>query len=589
MKIPLQVSYDAKDEFKRLCKTEKIPFFWNPKEKTWEIEGTEVPECLQCYTLADIKNKIHIIDCDFAYMPFAKLAGARWDKVNKVVTFQGSLLPPALTGFHPKSFSFGARIEKKLNNSAPQTLLASKPINLYPHQKTAEVRILEAWRVSQPGFLLADETGLGKTIATWGAIQKIGETIQRPLKILVVGPLNSLETWRETIYWMGYNLPHDILLLNYEKLKNLFEEEGNRAKSLKGIAKFGTIESFDITVFDESHYLKSPTAARSKLARKVEENSRFCIWISATAGQNPLELSYLANLLANKTNNKKSLLQKDFETWCQAQGIKLQRGKFGKWIWEGQIEDNKKLHDILFGKQTHALRRRCSDIEGWPEIQRIPKPYHFTPAERSLYNTQWKEFLLALEQEKHDRQAGNKETTKGLVLLLRLRQKASLLRVPHSCALALELLQNGYQVAISVEFLQSLDAIRKILTQEGISCSEYSGRNRESREQERKKYQGGHSPVILFSTESSISLHQEQKTDPLRSQINHDLRWSAIEQEQIDGRSHRNGTHAPTYWCFAKNSIEEKVAEILLNKLENMNTLRGDNLSFADIYSAILK
>ena len=588
MKIPLHVPFESKEEFKETCRKEKIPYFWDSEKKIWGVDSDlPLPICLRPYEKTPAKNRVHVVDCDYTYLPFAKEAGAKWDKKHRAVIFEGDRLPLPLSGFTPKPFSFPSRVEKKLNQEKPKILLPSRAIQLHPHQKIAQEKIVQGWLKKRPGFLLADETGLGKTISTWAAIQQIGEIEEKGLKILIVGPLNSLDTWRETIQWMGSSRPHDILLLNYEKLKNLFQEEEKKSKSLKGLAKFGDTESFDLLVFDESHYLKSPAAARTKLARKIEEAAKYTLWVSATAGQNPLELSYLSNLLAHKTGHRKTLVQKDFEVWCQSQGIGLQRGKFGKWVWENNTDDNQKLHQLLFGDRTLALRRRCQDIEGWPEIQRIPKSYEFTPPEQKLYETEWQEFLKALEEDQAARRAGQKDTAKGLERLLRLRQKASLLRVPHTCALAQELLENGYQVAISIEFLQTLDRIKETLEKEGIGCGEYSGRNTATREQERQNYQKGGKKVLIFSTETSISLHQENPQDSPRSQINHDLRWSGIEQEQIDGRSHRNGTHAPTYWCFAKNSVEEKVATILLAKLENMNTLRGDPPSFQALYKAI--
>jgi len=586
-KIELQIPFEKKDDFKKTCQEEKIKYFWDGQKKTWGIEIPEnqpVPSSLR--NLEQSKKKVHVIDCDYTYLPFATQAGARWDKINKAVVYEGDTLPDTLTGFHPKLLSHAWRIERSLNNLPPITLEPNRIITLHPHQETASGLISQAWTRRQPGFLLADETGLGKTITTWNAILTIAKMEARPLKILVTGPLNSLETWRETILWMGTGGRNEIILLNYEKIKKLFTEKENRAKSLKGLAKFGETEKFDIFIVDESHYLKSPSSARSKLAKKVEENSRFTLWISATAGQNPLELSYLSSLLSFKTEHRKSLVQNDFETWCQSQNIHVQRGKFGKWSWTPSEDDNKKLNSLLFGDQKIAIRRRCQDVAGWPELQRIPKPYTFTKKEKALYDSDWKEFLDALNHDKIARTSGT-PTAYGLEKLLRLRQKSSLLRAPFTADLTEEILENGFQVAISVEFLKTLDEIKKALQSKGIDSVEFSGRNTSTREDERKKYQNGLVPVIIFSTESSISLHQEKPSDKPRSQICHDLRWSGIEQEQIDGRSHRNGSHAPTYWCFSKDSVEERVGNILLQKLENMNSLRGDTVSFQDIYKAI--
>jgi hypothetical protein len=59
-----------------------------------------------------------------------------------------------------------------------------------------------------------------------------------------------------------------------------------------------------------------------------------------------------------------------------------------------------------------------------------------------------------------------------------------------------------------------------------------------------------------------------------RSQIDHDLRWSAIQAHQIDGRSHRDGKFAQVYWVVAKDTVDSRVAEVLLWKLESMSNLQ---------------
>jgi SNF2 family DNA or RNA helicase len=206
------------------------------------------------------------------------------------------------------------------------------------------------------------------------------------------------------------------------------------------------------------------------------------------------------------------------------------------------------------------------------------------------YKTHWEEFLKALEEDKLNKLSGTPSTSKGIAELGRLRQKASLLRVESTADLAEEMLQNGHQVAISVEYLRSLDNLKENLEKRGYKVVEYSGRNTKDREEQRKLYQEGKADCIIFSVESSISLHQLKDTDKNRAQINHDLRWSGIEQEQVDGRSHRNGRHCPIYWCFSKGTIEERVATILLSKLEAMNTIRGDQgIDFGFIYKEIQK
>lgn len=599
-KIYLNIPFSKKDIFKEICKQNEIKYLWDKNERAWAIEANleknALPEPLKEFSIR--ADRLHVIDCDYTYFPFAAKAGAKWDAKKRVAVFRGTTIPTELTGFKPKPLSHQEKMERELNKDPVKLIKSSKKIKPHSHQKESKRFIEKAWACKTPGFLLADETGLGKTISTWMSILGISELEKKGLKVLIVGPLNALDTWRETILWMGNKSsqapqPIEVTLVNYERLRNLFSEDDKKAKTLKGIARFAEAENHDIIVFDESHYLKNPTSARSKLARKLEEASRFTIWLSATAGQNPLELSYLSNMLGHITNCKGKTVEKDYELWCQAQGINVKKGKFGKWMWneENSKEENQKIHKILFQSVKQpllALRRKCCDIQGWPEIQRIPKPHSLEGEEVLAYQTNWKEFLQALEEDRLARLSGKKDTIKGIAALGRLRQKASLLRIETTAELAQDLLLNGYQVAISVEYLLGLDKIKESLTNKGYKVVEFSGRNTSEREENRKLYQEGKADVIIFSTESSISLHQIKDTDKPRAQINHDLRWSGIEQEQVDGRSHRNGRHAPIYWCFSKGTVEEKVASILLSKLEAMNTIRGDDMvDFKHIYREI--
>src|SRR4029079_16309114 len=102
------------------------------------------------------------------------------------------------------------------------------------------------------------------------------------------------------------------------RLGKLFEvppEARKKIRTKKGLARAGSAAAVDVIIWDESHRRKNPTSARSKLAVKLDANAKFAMWLSATAGQNPLELSYLASLLASVTGSRTSDL-KDFEAWC---------------------------------------------------------------------------------------------------------------------------------------------------------------------------------------------------------------------------------------------------------------------------------
>ena len=599
--IYLEIAYAQKNDAK--------PFGarWDPKEKLWYFPGDVLPRELERFRPANAPEgpveKI-ILDVPFSYRDVALKAGARWDSEIKAYFFvkrPGQALPPELEGFEPKQFSWEEKIQRELNGGAFPIVPAQKSIMLKPHQLAAVEEIFSAYKKGYPGFLLADDVGLGKTFAAWAGILKIVESSQEKWKILIVCPLGVVTNWRSSIQWMGTNRwVGEVVILNYERLAKIFEakpRKGTKKLSKGNLARRGTAsEEFDIVLFDESHALKNLTSLRAKFSVKLYGSAKMIFWLSATAGQNPLELGYLAPILANKTGDR-ALTTKDFEQWCVDNLPGVSRGEFGAWAWAGGKEEEEKVHQLLFDPDASgvkpALRRRASDLAGWPEVNRIVHWVELDCEAQRLYKLAWKEFKKALEG------VGTLSKQRAALAkseaVIRLRQKSSLLKVEDSIELCLELLDNGHQVAISCEFLATMDAMEEVLRKKRISYARVDGRcanGSELKETERLRYQRGDATVILFNVVEGISLHEGETNsggnNVPRSQIDHDLRWSAIQAHQIDGRSHRDGKFAQVYWVVAKETIDSRVAEVLLWKLESMGNLQGDSTKdFEEILSAI--
>jgi hypothetical protein len=425
---------------------------------------------------------------------------------------------------------------------------------------------------------LADEVGLGKTLSCWSSILNI--TSSAPKKVVIVAPLAVLSGWRQTIDWMG-NGGNRILLINYDKLRNLFKADADdrkKIKSLKGVAKFAEAREFDVVVWDECHNLKNLTSARTKLAIEIYKATSYQIWLSATAGQNPLELGYLLPLLSKGTHKGTGTFAQQFESWCESEDLHIKRGKFGQWNWEKTTADCEKLNRILFNPVrgiSSGIRRRPEDIAGWPSLKRIPTPVDLDEEMQSLYEQEWENFKRSIAQQPLKKV----RDTAGMVALMRFRQKSSILRVDSTVELAEELLDDGHQVAISFTFLDSLNQVKDKLSSKGIECAVLTGETQD-KENQRLLFQKRKTPVILFTVKEGINLQEGEysETDGVRrSQIDHDLQWSAIAMHQIDGRCHRAGKFANVYWMYGKNTKEEYVAEVLLKRMSTMTTLNGDD------------
>ncbi|HVK78765.1 MAG TPA: DEAD/DEAH box helicase [Kofleriaceae bacterium] len=538
---------------------------------------------------ASARRRVHVLDVPFAMRAVSAASGARWDASHGVFLYEGDVLPDALAPFRPLPYSWELHVQRELDGAAaPPPSTPTAAITLRPHQADAVTAILAAQAAGRPGFLLADDVGLGKTITAWQSILRLPAA----RTVLVVCPLAVVAHWRRTIEAMGDG-GKDIVLLNYERLGKLFEvsdEARKKIRTKKGLARAGTAPALDVVVLDESHRCKNPTAARSKLAAKLVDRAGFCLWLSATAGQNPLELSYLAPLLASTTGARTRDL-KDFEQWCLDQQLGVTRGNFGKWEWRGDRRDCEKVRAMLFepagGRPAAGIRRRPEDLAGWPAINRILTPVELDPEARALYEQAWTAFRRELELAPSGR-----DPKSALAAILRLRQKSSLIRAGGTVELARELLDNGHQVAISVAFVETLTAIRSAFeTGVGaVRCAAiHGGLPAGEREAERLRFQRGDARVVLFTVEEGISLHQGEHNDVPRSQIIHDLRWSAIQMAQLEGRCHRDGRFAQVYWAYADATIEDQIARVVARRIQSMKEMVGDDAETLREIEALLR
>ena len=517
--------------------------------------------------------RAHALDVPFAMRAQAVAAGARWDEGHGVFVYRGTALPEALAPFRAQPYSWERAVEREINGDppAPPSTPAGALV-LRPHQRAAVEAIVRAAGAGRGGFLLADDVGLGKTLSAWEAVR----ALPGARTALVVCPLAVIAHWRRTIEAMGDG-GLSVVVMNYERLGKLFEvspEARKRVRSKKGLARAGSAPGFDVVVWDESHRCKNPAAARSKFAAKLNAAAGFSLWLSATAGQNPLELSYLAPLLAQLTGSRASDL-KDFERWCLDQGLGVTRGTYGRWDWRGDPADCERVRALLFdGRVPGGLRRRPEDLAGWPEINRILTPIALDPEARERFSLAWREFREAMALG-----PAGKNPRGALAATLRLRQKASLIRVEGTLGLVLELLENGHQVAVSVGFIETLDALREGLAREGLACAAIHGAmDARTREAERMRFQRGEATVALFTVEEGISLHQGEHNEAPRSEVIHDLRWSAIQMAQIEGRCHRDGRFAQVYWTYADDTVEARIAAVVCRRIQSMKAMVGDDV-----------
>jgi SNF2-related domain len=449
-----------------------------------------------------------------------------------------------------------------------------------PHQTEACYRILAARAAGKPGFLLGDLTGLGKTLAVWLAILAMPEE-----DVLIICPKGGMPQWRRTIAHAGAHTKR-VTILNYERTKSLLAPPADskrrsvRAKNNE-LAKHGRPKAvWPIVVFDESHRIRNPNSQQGLACRQMADAAAFAIYMSATAGQAPHELSYLGRMLGFAAGAQTNSLD-GFRLLMKQLGIGKARGRWKNWSWAPNERDRNVMADLLYkGSNAIGLRRRPGDIAGWPEVQRELAPVALDAPSRKLYETSWKAFRTELGL-----LGGSTRTPSGRVAELRFRQKASLLRVPGTADYAETLLDNGEQIAISVAFLETSASLAAVMTARGYRAGVINGEQAaEANESTRLAFQTGKLDVVIFTVTESISLHEREMPggERPRSLIIHDMRHSAIQLQQIEGRCHRDGQRALIHYAYAEDTVEESVTSRVITRMSSMDGMAGDDITMFD-------
>ncbi len=263
------------------------------------------------------------------------------------------------------------------------------------------------------------------------------------------------------------------------------------------------------------------------------------------------------------------------------------KGRWTNWSWEANARDRGVMADLLFkGARAIGMRRRPSDIAGWPEVARELAPTALRDDERRLYEATWREFRRELGL-----LGGSTRRPSGWAAELRFRQKASLLRVSGTADFAQDLLETAQQVAISVAFLETSRALAEKLAARGWRVGEINGeRGGDANEATRIAFQNGQLDAVVFTVTESISLHRNEMPggERARAMIVHDMRHSAIQLAQIEGRCHRDGEAAMIYFAYAEGTVEEGIASLVTRRMASMEAVVGEDTSMLDEIAGVI-
>jgi superfamily II DNA or RNA helicase len=419
------------------------------------------------------------------------------------------------------------------------------------------------------------DTGVGKTYAAVATAREL------KLKIGVICPKSVISAWERVI--KNHFKMEVEFVLNYESVKT------GKYKNIgvwKPVSKISNKEYFHwnlpkntLIIFDESHRLKGGTTINAQIAIQAKKQGYHILCCSATNAINPIELKATGYIL--------ELYKKNYLQYLRDHGCK--KGRFG-WEFDGDENVLKKLHFDLFMERGTRLRKE--EIKGFPDCETVAEAYNVNESNEKELNDVYSEMNRELTMLSIKCKNTAEWKINAMVIQLRARQKAELLKVPLFLEMIEDALEDGLSVAVFLNFTETIEALSKRLK---TNCIVWGKNKKDERDKAIDAFQSDKERIILVNTAAGgagLSLHDLNGKYPRMAIISPTP--SAVNLRQVLGRIHRDGAKSKALQkiVFAANTEEEDVCENVKKKLHNLDIINdGDllNPSFMEKYTKVVK
>ena len=407
------------------------------------------------------------------------------------------------------------------------------------------------------------DTGAGKTYTAVGVARELG------MGIAVVCPKAVIYSWNKVIKDHFGMKPE--FVLNYESVKT------GKYKDIgvwKSVSKISTREFFQwnipkntLIIFDESHRLKGHGTQNSEIAIAAKKQGYKILCCSATNAINPIELKCVGLITGlYKTGKWLAFLR---EHGCE-------QGRFG-WEFSGDKDVLKKLHADLF--LDRGVRVRRDDIKGFPDSEVIAEAYNIDEKSQKELKEVYEEMVKELKYLQAQCKNTKEYQLNSMVIMLRARQQAELIKVPLFVEMAEDALEDGMSVVIFVNFSETVRALSKRLNTNCVVWGENKGNERDVHIAD---FQADKKRVIIVNIKAGgagLSLHDLNGNYPRISLISPTP--SAVDLRQALGRVWRDGgkTKSLQKIIFAASTVEEEVCEKVKLKLSALDTINDGDVS----------
>lgn len=439
--------------------------------------------------------------------------------------------------------------------------------NLHGYQRAAVEHI-----ITHPYSGLFLDMGLGKTVSTLTAVNRLMNEYLEVAKVLVIAPKRVAEdTWTtECAKWEHLRHLRVSKVLGTEKQRKAALREDadlyviNRENVVWLVAQYQGAWPYDMVIIDELSSFKSAKAARFKALRQVRPMTERVVGLTGTPAPNGLiDLWPQLYLLDMGERLEKT--------------ITAYRSKyFRPGRTNGQVVFDYKLNagsdEMIYKKISDiCISMKAKDYLSLPDLIEVPQDIHLPPAKKKQYDEFEKEHVLSLQEE------GDISAVSAAALSNKLSQYANgaiydedkQVHELHEVKLdALEEIveaANGQPVLVFYAFKH--DAARILKRLKGYGAKQIDGA------EDIAAWNRGEIPVMLAHPASAGHGLNLQKGGHIMVWFS--LPWSLELYMQANARLHRQGQSQPvrSYKLIAKGTIDEDIAAALDKKSDKQEAL----------------
>jgi len=434
------------------------------------------------------------------------------------------------------------------------------------HQKESIQKLVENKK-----FILADDMGLGKTTSTIIAALETGAK-----KILIICPATLKINWKREIENYSdrsifisegktFSTEHDFVIINYDIIKN-FHDTKKKDESQVIAA------NFDLVVVDEAHYIKNPTAQRTKLINDIAKNvDRLWLLTGTPMTSRPMDYFNLLHLI-------ESPVAKNWMAYAIRYCSGYQFNVGGRKVWN--VTGSSNLEELRDRTTGLVLRRLKENVLDLPE--KI-----ITPVYLRLKSKAYEEVM----GEYYDWYDKNPEESKSLTVqftkLTKVRQIIADEKISQTIELTENIVEQDKKVIIFCNFTDSLN---KICEHFGKAAVKVDGSmSKAQRQHSVDSFQENDKIKVFVGNIKAAGVGLTLTAG--EAVIMNDLSFLPSDHAQAVDRAYRYGqkNNVLVYYPIFENTIEGVIYDILNNKKQVIATVMGDNLNSSDMAEEILK